>query len=113
MVKPAAFLPSPISNEVSTFRIAGLSEQQIRDLGDRAVGSARGKTVRGRAEVLVRAVRLAGNRGHGTSRPLSVVSDDSPPRHAAIRGWPKEKDRQKLLALEIANAASLHLRTDS
>ncbi len=38
-------------------------------------------------------------------------NNESPPRHADILGWPKEKDAQKLIAQELAAESTLVLRT--
>jgi len=39
---------------------------------------------------------------------LEVHPDNKPKRHAAIVGWPEEKDRRMDLAQKIAAAAELH-----
>jgi hypothetical protein len=37
---------------------------------------------------------------------LSVYRDDDPPRHAVVSGWPEDKSSCKLIAQELAAAAS-------
>ena len=41
---------------------------------------------------------------------LDVDPDDDPPRHAVIVNWPVEKPAWKLIALKLADRATLGLR---
>jgi hypothetical protein len=42
---------------------------------------------------------------------LRLERDDDPPLHAAIVGWPREKDAMKALAMQLAaNAKGVRLR---
>ena len=84
-VKPHAFLPEPRSMETSVFRIRELTADQIWDLGRRLVAAPRGKELRARAEIIARAILDVG---------LVIHPNNVPERHAAIRGWPEEKERQ-------------------
>lgn len=100
-VKPAAFMPEPKSLETSVFRTFGLEATEIWAVAERHVMAENGSTLRGCGQVLVEAVYQLG---------LRVQPDNEPPRHAAIVGWPAEKDRQQILALELAETATLLLK---
>ena len=99
-VKPGAFLPEP-NGETSVYLIKNLSEVEIWEHGAKYV-EAKGRTVRGRAEL---------NAGVIEEATLRLLADDPPPRHAKIVGWPPEKDEQKAVALELAQSSVLKLRS--
>ncbi len=101
VVKSSAFMPPP-SGELSVFRTEGMDAEAVWELGERCVAGPQGRTLWGRADVLAGDVGEVG---------LTVDADDDPPRHANIVGWPEEKDAQKMLALELAERASLSLRS--
>jgi hypothetical protein len=86
--------------ETSVFRIRGLTADQIWDLGRRLVAAPRDKTLRARADLIARAILDVG---------LVIHPDNVPERHAVIRGWPEEKERRMMLAVELAEASQLHL----
>lgn len=99
-VKPAAFLPEPKSVETSVFR-HGLDP--LHDLWSIGVSAAGERTLYGAAIFKARVVEEAG---------LNVQSDEPPPRHAAVRGWPwmendpeLQKARQKEAALVLAGSS--------
>ena len=101
MVKPAVFLPNPKDKETSVSRHGSEPADVLWQLGRLAAGT---RTLYGAAIVKARIVRKVG---------LDVTPAEPPPRHAVIRGWPWEADDQldrkaerKLLAMEIASAAS-------
>jgi hypothetical protein len=98
--KPDAFLPSGTPPQASVFRTIGLTSAEIWQIG-LEIGSVRGRTLRARADVFARAVLDTG---------LVVDPDDTPPRHANIIGWPEEKHEQLMLATELAEAATLHIK---
>jgi len=100
-VKGDAFLPtSKPPHETSVFRIAGLKEHLVWRIGETvAQTSQRGLHARG--DVLAKAVFAV---------DLDIRPDNKPKRHAAIVGWPEQKDRQILLAQRIAAAAQLRER---
>jgi hypothetical protein len=100
-VKPAAFLPEPNSLETSVFRTLGLNPEEIWAIGEHHVAQPTGHTLRGRGQVLAQVPRRLG---------LKVRPDNQPERHAAIVGWPAEKDRQQMLAIELAEEATLFLK---
>ena len=99
LVKPSAFLPNR-HGETSVFQIQGLSEEEIWQIGEEYVSGPLEKMLRARADIVVSVVEKQG---------LDVNSDNIPPRHANIIGWPEEKSAQKLLALELASRAALKL----
>jgi hypothetical protein len=99
-VKYATFMPTP-NGETSVFRISKLSESEIWGIGDREVAQKRSKPLLGRADI---------SAFHVFSNKLEIAPDNNPPRHANIIGWPREKSEQKLIAMELAENAQLHLR---
>ena len=92
----AAFMPNPKNRETSVYRISGISDKEIWEIGDREVGENRGKPILGRADVGASFVIKKG---------LNVVPSEPPVRHANIVGWPEEKSEQRLIALELAAEA--------
>jgi hypothetical protein len=92
----AAFMPNPKNRETSVYRILGISDKEIWEIGDREVGQNRGKPILGRADVGASFVIKKG---------LNVVPSEPPVRHANIVGWPEEKSEQRLIALELAAEA--------
>ena len=100
-VRGDAFLPTKNPpRETSISRIAGLKEHLIWRSGE-AVAQASQRTLHARGDVLARGVFAVG---------LDIHPDNKPKRHAAIVGWPEEKDRQMDLAQKIAATAELHER---
>jgi hypothetical protein len=96
-VKQDAFVPHP-HRDLSVTRHLNAADGEIWAIGE-AVATQRQKTLYGRADVTVAAC---------LSQKLDVVADPLPtnPNHANITAWPVEKSRQKIVALEIAAAAS-------
>jgi hypothetical protein len=94
-------MPNPNTLSASVFRVRDLSEEQIWNIGEDHVAEPRGKVLYGRADLNVNDV---------TSQGLKLDPDNNPPRHANIVGWPPEKDRQLLLAQELAHASFLTIR---
>lgn len=99
-VKYAAFLPAP-NGETSVFRVSGLADNAIWEIGDKEVAEKRRMSILGRADILA---------SHVLNRTLKIMPDDNPPRHANITGWPEEKSEQKLIALELAEDARLCMK---
>lgn len=81
--------------EKSIHRIRGLSSARVWQLGRLFVEQrVNSRTIKARAVGGPRVVVAAG---------LGFRVGGSPwPRHTDIVGWPSEKDRQKLLAMEVA-----------
>ena len=100
-VKPRAFLPEPSGLTTSVFRTYALSETEIWEIADVYMSGPTGRSVHGRADLLVSHVEATG---------LRVNPDNVPERHADIVGWPQRKDEQLALAQELAAVALLKLR---
>jgi hypothetical protein len=98
-VKHAAFMPNPHNGETSVFRIAGLNDQDVWQIGDREVAARRDKPLLGRADIHAFNV---------VSKELHIVPNEPPPRHANIVGWPDEKSKQLQIAVELAAEAQFH-----
>ena len=98
-VKPGAFLPVGNPRETSVFRTDGLDPASIRRIGD-PLGEQRAQVLKAWGGVLAGGVFDAG---------LGVRPDNVPERHAAIIGWPDQKDEQLSLAQRLAAAATLQL----
>ena len=77
-----------------------LDAEQVWAIGE-SVAVVRGRTLRARLTLTVRAVVDAG---------LLVHPDNSPQRHAGIRGWPTEKEEQMEKALLLHAAAEPEMR---
>lgn len=95
-VRHSAFMP-PEDKRLSVFRTSGLQENEIWRLGD----ALRAKPPLGRADISALAINKSG---------LTIVPDDTPPRHANILGWPDEASAIKLKALELADRSHLCLK---
>lgn len=100
-VKYAVFLPNPTNGETSVFRTSKMSDEKIWDIGDREISKKRGKPMLGRADITASIV---------ISRNLQIIPNEPPERHANITGWPDEKSKQKMIALELAAEAQLYLK---
>jgi hypothetical protein len=100
-VKAGAFLPARNPVETSVSRMTGLDRQAIQAQGQ-SIGRERERTLHAWADVRAAVV---------FALRLDVRPDNRPPRHAAIIGWPSEKDEQIALAQELAASASLQLPT--
>jgi hypothetical protein len=79
-----------------------MEDVEIWQVGDEVVGRPRGKNPLARADF--EAISLIGLN-------LSIEADaEVHPRHANVCGWPKEKDEQKALALDLCAQSKLRLR---
>lgn len=83
------------------FRIDGLEDARIWELGDEHVARPSQRTIYGRGDILQGEVERVG---------LRLDHNNIPPRHANIEGWPADKDEKMMLAKELAAAASLKER---
>lgn len=98
-VRHTAFLPNPKDQETSVFRHGAKPAKELWKIGS---DTATDRNLHGVAIVKARDVRNV---------ELDVIAAEPPPRHAAIRNWPVDKDpilqkaRQKELAILLANAA--------
>ena len=102
-VKPDAFIPYPYP-ELSVTRHRLFSEEDLWKVGQ-AVADARKLTLYGRADISAENVR----KQKLTVEPTPVPENLN---HADILGWPPDKPSQKILALELAAAARLVLKTN-
>lgn len=98
-VKFAAFLPNPKNGETSVFRITGISDKEIWHIGDREVAKDPNRPILGRADISASNV---------VEKGLEILPREPPERHANIVGWPGEKSKQKLIALELAAEAHFY-----
>ena len=98
-VKHNAFMPAP-AGKASVFRIKGLEGTAVWKIGSE-IAEQRSQSLHGRADITAGTVSRTG---------LSIKSSEPPPRHCNIEGWPVEKSAQKLIAIELANAATLVLK---
>ncbi len=91
----------PSHGEVSVFRIDALDQSAIWEIGS-AVAMKRERTLYSRGDTKASDARKVG---------LDILPDEPPPRHANLVGWPEsDKPRQKVIALQIAAAATLVLK---
>ena len=93
-------MPHPVRLDLSVFWIQGLESEEIWRIGEKHVAAPRGTKLYGTGNIAVADIQ---------KHQLRVVSNEPPPRHADILGWPKEKDAQKLIALELSAEATLVL----
>jgi hypothetical protein len=101
-VRPDCFIPHPYP-DLSVTRHRDLSEAALWQIGQ-ATANARPKaTLYGRADLRARdAVRQM--------LRVDAVPTAENPHHANITGWPPEKPAQKIIAQELAAAASFVTR---
>ena len=91
-IKLDAFMPAP-DNDTSVMRVTGLGSEQINEL---AVQMVPEKAKNGSA---LFEANVALDQG------LEFFADDTPPRHANLRGWPKyesDSERERLERRAIA-----------
>jgi hypothetical protein len=89
------------NGETSVFRTSGITDGEIWNIGDREVSIKRNKPILGRADIRTNSV---------ISKDLKVVPREPPARHANIIGWPDERSKQRLVAIELAAESLLHKR---
>lgn len=92
-MRPKGVEPAALDHRTAVFRVFGLQDSDIWHLGQEFVGEPQSKKVLARGDLLVEQI---------TSLGLVLEIDDDPPRHAAIAGWPVEKDEWKSLSQELA-----------
>ena len=99
-VRHNAFMPNR-DGETSVYRIIGLGDPEIFEIGQRFVADKRNKPLLGRADINVLKI---------LEKELKVISDPDPhPRHANIVDWPEEREKYRLIAVELADESELHL----
>ena len=99
-VKYAAFLPDK-NGETSVFRTSGITNNEIWEIGDSEVSIKRGKPILRRADIGTNNV---------ISKDLEVIPREPPLRHANIIGWPDERSKQKIIAIELASESFFYKR---
>lgn len=99
-MKYAAYLPAS-NGETSVYRTSGLTEEEIWEIGQEKVAKPSGRSLHARGDTPASVILKTG---------LAITPETTPhPLHANIVNWPLEKDEQRMLALEIANEATLTL----
>lgn len=97
VVKPRLLEPNR-QLELSVFRIDDLGQEAIQEIGvDVVRRRPDANRLHGWAELDEAAVQLVS---------LTVVHDDTPPRHANIIGWPDDRAKRKLVQRKLADRAS-------
>lgn len=99
-IKWKFFEPSRIDNATSVFVVDDLKETEIWSLGD-TYAALDGRSPIARADIAPTSIEEVG---------LRFEIDNSPPRHAAITGWPTDKELVRLRAMDIARKAKLVVR---
>ena len=95
-VKHNAFMPGA-DGKTSVFRTRGLDEGATWTIGEE-VARQRAQTLHARGDILAADVFRA---------KLKVIPSEPPLYHANIEDWPVEKSAQKLIAIDLADAAKL------
>jgi hypothetical protein len=93
-----AFLPKLSSSEQSVFRMDGVSDDTVRELGRVFVAQPRDKSLLGWARIAAGVVRCIA--------ALVVRADEPPPRHALIENWPPDIEQRRAIAIELASEAA-------
>jgi hypothetical protein len=100
-VRHNAFMPPANNRALSVFRISDLPQDEVWDLGELYVAAPRNKLLLGRADIFASNV---------FSKGLGITPTHRPhPRHANIINWPVEREYQRMIAVELAAEARLHL----
>lgn len=68
--------------ELSVYRIKGLTESEIWDIGETHVGKKGDAAIKARADLRARYFR---------EQNLTIVKDEPPSRHANVTGWPEPR----------------------
>lgn len=103
-VRHNAFIPHRGSGTTSVYRIIGLTNTEIYEIGQKFVADLFSKPLMGRADIGVSEI---------VKHELSVTPDPTPhPRHANICNWPEDQSKQKMIAMELAADAQLRLICD-
>lgn len=99
-VKHNAYMPNK-NGETSIYRTTGITDSEIYKIGQKYVGEEIGRSIKGHAEIVTSEI---------IKHELAVKADPSPhPRHANIIDWPEDKTKQRIIAVELADKALLHL----
>ena len=99
-VKHNAFMPNR-NGETSVYRISNLNIDEVWNIGEHFVARKRNKELLGRTDI---------GAYHVLNNGLEVKAENDPhPRHANIIGWPEERPKQKMIAVQLAAKAELYL----
>jgi hypothetical protein len=96
-VKPDAFVPHP-HRDLSVTRHLFATDEELWSVGEQ-VAAKIGKTLYGRADI--GAASCAAQKLTVKATPV-----EENPNHADVAGWPADKPAQKVIALELAEAAN-------
>lgn len=108
IVKYSAFKPNR-DGETSVYRTTGISNTEIWLIGEKFVRTPIAKrhgscTLYGRGDIEAKEILNAS---------LALVPKPKPhPRHADILNWPENNENRLMLAIMLANKATLHLPPD-
>jgi hypothetical protein len=98
-VNPEAFMPYKL--ELSVTRTKDLSDHGLMEI-EKIIAKNRSATLYGNA--IIKAVEVSTINLDAIPAPV-----EENPNHANVIGWPNEKSSQKMLAIEFASKAELHL----
>ena len=93
-IRPDAFIPHPYP-DLSVTRHVGLLESELWQIGQ-TVADNRPARLYGRADVQALIIK---------AQSLRIEPTPEPRNHANVTGWPADKPRQKIIAIEIASVA--------
>jgi len=93
-VRSEAFIPHPYI-DLSVTRQRNISGSELWNLG-KEVSTIRKCTLYGRADIFAEPVM---------KQNLTIEPSEPPLNHANIKGYPEDKSKQKLIALELAAEA--------
>jgi hypothetical protein len=100
-LRPVLIYEGTTNPSFGTFPNPANTNNEIWEIGDCEVSIKRGKPILGRADIGTNNV---------ISKDLEVVPREPPLRHANIIGWPDERSKQKIIAIELASESFFHKR---
>jgi hypothetical protein len=105
-VTPKAFIINgKYPNELSVCITEGLAEEETWEL---ALKLRQDRPLKARADLSIKQVESISNHQEGY---LKVIRDDKPVfRHANIKHFPSDKQKQRAIALELAARATLQVK---
>ena len=101
-VRPSGFMPHSVRLDCSVSRTDDLSVEGTVELGRKARPT---ETLRAWGQFVSRHIAEV-------SEDLSLVMDETSPRHGNILGWPADKADQKAIAVEFTQRARLMMAPD-
>ena len=99
-VRHNAFMPNK-DGETSVYRTISLNDEKIYDLGKRFVAPKKKKPIKGWADILASRIMEQQLRVDPKLHPHH--------RHANIVDWPKDREKNRLIAIKLASESELHL----